>query len=289
MSNQVTTAFVVEYKNNVEMLLQQRGSVLRDTVSEGRYRGKSGVPVEQIGAVTAKKRTARHADTPLIETPHKRRWVYPSDYEWADLVDNFDRLKLGIQLDGAYSQNGAYALGRGMDDEIIAAYFGTAKTGEDGTVNEPFDTANQQIASGSAGLTVAKLRDAQEILMGNEVDLNHDPMFCVISAKQNANLLGQIEIMSSDFNLKPDIKNGRIMEWAGIQFRHSERLPVSGSERRVPLYVQSGMHLAIWNDIEVKITERSDKSYATQVYAHGSFGATRTDKAKVVDILCAES
>ncbi len=289
MSNQVETAFVVEYKNNVEMLLQQRGSVLRDTVAEGRYRGKSGVPVEQIGAVTARKRTTRHGDTPIIETPHDRRWVYPSDYEWADLVDTFDQLKTGIALDGAYSQNGAYALGRGMDDEIIAAFYGVAKTGEEGTVNESFDTTNQQIVSNSKGLTVAKLREAQAILLGNEIDVDNDPMVCVITARQNADLMGEMEIMSSEYNIEPVLRNGRLVEWAGVQFRHSERLPLLSGERRVPLYVRSGMHLGVWNDTEARITERSDKSYATQVYVHGSFGATRTDKRKVVDILCDES
>ncbi len=289
MSNQVTTAFVVEYKSNVEMLLQQKGSTLRDTVTIGSYKGKSGVPVEQIGSVSARKRTARHGDTPLIETPHDRRWVFPADYEWADLVDTFDRLKTGIRLDGPYAQNGAYALGRGMDDEIIAAYFSDAKTGEEGTVSESFDTTNQRIVSGSEGLTVEKLREAQQILMANETDLDNDQMFCAVTAKQNTDLLGQIEIMSSEYHITPTIRNGKVMEWAGIHFRHSERLPLAGAERRIPLYVRSGIHLGIWNDVETRITERSDKSYATQVYVHGSFGATRTDKKKVVDILCTES
>ncbi len=289
MSNQVSTAFVVEYKANVEMLLQQRGSMLRDTVSTGFYRGKAGVPVEQIGPVMARKKGARHADTPLIETPHERRWVYPSDYEWADLVDNFDKLKTGIQIEGAYAQNGSYALGRGMDDEIITAYFGPARIGAEGTATESFDTTNQRIAAGTTGLTVSKLKDAQAILMGNEVDLDNDQMVCVITARQNANLLEQMEIMSSEYNMKPTLRNGKVIEWAGIQFKHCERLPLEGDDRRVPLYVRSGMHLGLWNDIEARITERPDKGYATQVYVHGSFGATRTDKRKVVDILCVEA
>lgn len=289
MSNQVTTAFVVEYKANVDMLLQQRGSVLRDTVSQDTYRGKAGVPVEQIGAVMARKRAARHGDTPLIETPHARRWVYPSDYEWADLVDSFDKLKAGIRIEGAYAQNGAYALGRGMDDEIIAAFFGISRIGEEGAETEGFDTTNQQISAGTDGLTVAKLKEAQEILMANEVDVDNDPMTCVITARQNADLMGQMEIMSSDYNIQPKLRNGRIVEWAGIRFKHSERLPLSSANRRVPLYVRSGMHLGIWNDIDVRITERPDKSYSTQIYAHGSFGATRTNGRKVVDILCVEA
>ena len=45
--------------------------------------------------------------------------------------------------------NGAYALGRAMDDLIITAALGTAMTGENGSTSTAFDTANQQIAVGA--------------------------------------------------------------------------------------------------------------------------------------------
>ena len=66
MSFQVSTAFVQQYTTNVSLLLQQRGSKLRDAVTVGSYTGKAAKAVEQIGAVTAQARTSRHADTPLI-------------------------------------------------------------------------------------------------------------------------------------------------------------------------------------------------------------------------------
>ena len=46
------------------------------------------------------------------------------------------------------------------------------------------------------------------------------------------------------------------------------------------------MHLGMWNDINARITERDDKSYATQVYLAGTFGATRLMEGKVVQVLC---
>ena len=131
MSFDVSTAFVQQYKTNVEMLLQQRGSKLRNAVMSDSYTGKAGKAVEQIGPVTAQKRTTRHADTPLISTPHDARWVYPTDYEWADLVDDQDKLKMLVDPSSAYAINGAMALGRAIDDEIITAAFGDAKTGEE--------------------------------------------------------------------------------------------------------------------------------------------------------------
>ena len=94
MSNEILDWSVIDYKSTVEALLQQRGSKFRDTVMEDSYHGKSGAAVNQIGAVNAALRTTRHADTPLIETPHDKRWVFPSDYEWADLIDDQDKLRV---------------------------------------------------------------------------------------------------------------------------------------------------------------------------------------------------
>lgn len=289
MSFEISTAFVQQYSSNVALLLQQRGSRLRDAVTMGSYTGKAAKAVEQIGAVTAQKRTSRHGDTPLISTPHDARWVFPVDYEWADLVDDQDKLRALIDPTNPYAINGSYALGRGVDDEVIAAALGTAKTGENGTTSTAFDTANQQIAAGSAGLTIAKLRETKKILLSNEVDVDMDPLFIAVTAKQLDDLLGTTEVTSSDYNTVKALVQGQVDTFMGFKFLHTERLGVDGSSnRRVFAWAKSGLHLGMWNDINAKISERDDKSYATQVYVKGTFGATRTEEGKVVEILCAE-
>ncbi len=97
MSNQVTEMQIEDYKSTVAFLLQQRASRFAAAVTMDTYQGSGGRPVNQIGAVTAQKKTSRHSDTPLIETPHDARWVYPEDYEWADLVDNQDKRGAGLK------------------------------------------------------------------------------------------------------------------------------------------------------------------------------------------------
>ncbi|MCB9948770.1 MAG: hypothetical protein H6842_13285 [Rhodospirillaceae bacterium] len=290
MSFDVETARIQEYRNNLDIALQQRGSKLRGAVTVATYRGKAGKAVERVAPVTAQRVTARHADTPLISTPHDARWVYPVDYDWADLVDTFDQLRVGVELTGAYTMNGAYALGRAIDDEIITAFFGAAKTGENGSTDTAFDTSGQQIASGSAGLTVAKLKDAKRTLMANEVDLDFDPIYCAITAAQHDDLLNQIEVTSLDFTNRPVLTDGRLTSFLGIQFIHTERLGVDGSsDRRVPVWAKSGMHLGLWDDIVVDIAPRRDKRNAIQVYARVTCGAARLDEKRVVEVLCTES
>lgn len=290
MSDQVSTAFVQQYTTNVQLLLQQRGSKLAGTVSVGSYTGKAAKAVEQIGAVAAQKKVSRHADTPLINTPHDARWVYPSDYEAADLIDDEDKLRMLIDPTSAYATNHAYAMGRAKDDEIIAAFFGTAQTGENGSTATSFDTANQQIAASAAGLTIAKLREAKKILMANEVDTDFDPLTIAVTAKQLDDLLGTTEITSADYNSVKALVQGKVNTFMGFTFVHCERLGVDGSSnRRVPAYAKSGMHLGMWNEINSSIDKRSDKSNAMQVLTKGTFGATRVEEGKVVEILCSES
>ena len=289
MSFQVTTAFVQQYSTNVQLLLQQRGSRLRDCVTVGSYTGKAAKAVEQIGEVTAQARTSRHADTPLISTPHDARWVHPTDYEWADMIDDQDKLRMLIDPTSPYAMNGAYALGRAMDSLIITAALGTALTGENGSTSTAFDTANQQIAVGGTGLTVAKLRTARKILLTNEVDVANDPLYIAVTAVQMDNLLGTTEVTSSDYNSVKALVQGNVDTFLGFKFIHCERLGVDGSgDRRCIAWAKSGMHLGMWNDITTKISERADKSYATQVYVKGTFGATRVEEKKVVEILCTE-
>jgi hypothetical protein len=293
MSFNVTTHFVQQYTTNVQLLLQQKGSKLRNTVTVGSYTGKAAKAIEQVGPVTAQKRTIRHGDTPLISTPADARWVFPVDYEWADLIDDQDKLRMLIDPTSSYAQNGAYALGRAMDDEIIAAFFGVSKTGENGSTNTSFgvgqDVAVATGSTGATGLNISKLREAKKIVMENEVDVDTDPLFCIITAEQHDDLLNEAQAISLDYNTRPVLVDGKMTAFMGFNFIHTERLPVDGSSyRRVPAFAKSGMHMGLFNDISTMISERADKGYSTQVYVKGTFGATRTEEGKVVEIKCAE-
>tara|TARA_Y100000310_G_scaffold277619_1_gene295488 strand:+ start:1914 stop:2780 length:867 start_codon:yes stop_codon:yes gene_type:complete len=288
MSNEILDWSVIDYKSTVELLLQQRGSRFRGMVMEDHYHGKSGAAVNQIGAVTAQKRTTRHADTPLIETPHDRRWVFPSDYEWADLIDDQDKLRTIADPTSPYAINGAMSLGRAMDDLIITAATGDSLTGEDGSTTTSFP-AGQTAATTAGGLTVAKLREAMQLFIAAEVNVDVEPMFCAIGAQQHDDLLGETQAVSLDFTNKPVLVDGRIKAFMGFNFLDSQRLALSGSDRTVVCWAKSGLHLGIWDDIDVEVGPRPDKSYSTQVYVKGTFGATRVEEEKVVAITCSEA
>jgi hypothetical protein len=54
----------------------------------------------------------------------------PVDFDLPQLIDKFDKLRLLTDPESQYVTNAMYALGRKIDTTIIAAMFGTAKTGK---------------------------------------------------------------------------------------------------------------------------------------------------------------
>ena len=287
MSVQITTAFVEQYKSNVFHLSQQKGSRLRDAVRTETVVGKSHF-FERIGSTAAQKRTSRHSDTPRVDTPHSRRKVTMEDYDWADLIDQEDKVRMLISPESEYAQAGAWAMGRAMDDAIIDAASGNAFGGVAGgsTVALP---SGQKIVHGSAGLSVTKLISAKEILDANSVD-PEEPRYCVVTSKQLSDLLAITQITSADFNSVKALVQGDIDTFMGFKFIRTERLDTNSSSNRLVLaFAQSGIGLAVGSDIQTRITERADKNYATQVFLSMTIGATRIEDEKVVEIECTES
>ena len=285
MSTQITTAFVQQYSANVQMLSQQMGSLLRDTVDSESVNGDKAF-FEQVGQAAAQARTTRHGDTPLMETPHSRRMVTLTDYEYADLIDDQDKLRLLIDPTSTYARAAAAAIGRAMDDTIISAMGGTAKTGTTGSTSTALPSA-QKIAHGSTGLTIAKLVTAKKKLDAKSVDPSI-PRYIVVSPEQIEDLLNSTTVTSADFNTVKALVQGDIDTFVGFKFITSNRLTDDGTSRLCYAWAQDGVKLAMGKEPTAKIDERSDKSYATQVYYCSSFGSTRLEEVKVVEIACNE-
>jgi hypothetical protein len=286
MSVQITTAFVEQYKSNVFHLAQQKGSRLRDAVRSETVTGKSHF-FERIGSVAAAKRTSRHADTPRMDTPHSRRKVTMDDYDWADLIDNEDKVRMLISPQSEYAMAGAWAMGRAMDDAIIGAATGNAFGGVSGgtTIALP---ATQKIAVNASGLTLAKLIEAKEILDGNDVDPD-EPRFMIVTSKQMTNMLNETKITSADYASVKALVQGQIGTFLGFNFIRTERLGLDGNgDRQVLAFTKSAIGLAVGADVSTRISERADKNYATQVFLSMTIGATRIEDEKMVEIACTE-
>lgn len=299
MSVQITTAFVDQFKSNILLLSQQKESVLRQVCRMEDVTGDT-LFVERIGATEAQLIGARHGDTPLISTPHSRRKLTMADYNWADLIDNVDRLKMLIDPESTYAQNAVMAFNRSIDDVIITALGGAAYGGHtggttinnydagecriidaDGTINAAGDDTDAVVET---PLTIAKLLSTKQLLDDAEIDSARQRYF--VANPYNLNmLLNTTEVKSSDYNTVKALAQGHIDTFMGFKFLQSTRLPVDANDTGATNcfgFAQDAIVLAISEEPTVRITERDDKNYSTQVYVEMSIGATRVEGPAVV-------
>ena len=286
MSSQITTAFVEQYSANIQMLSQQMGSLLKDHVRNESVVGKDAY-FDQIGKVTAILKTTRHSDTPQIDTPHSRRRVSLADYEFADLIDQQDKIRLLIDPTSSYAKAAAYAMGRATDDVIIAAALGSSNTGVSGGTAVVLPAGNiTAVGTGGANtMNIAKLALAKAKLDIGDVDPSIK-RHIIVSPTEIQDLLNTTTITSSDFNTVKALVQGEIDSFMGFKFHVSNRLVdnAAGNTQCIA-FAEDGILLATGKDVTAKIDERADKSYATQVYYCQTIGATRIEEAKVISVL----
>lgn len=286
MSTQITTAFVNQFSSNITMLSQQMGSLLREAVDVESVTGEKAF-FDQVGSAVAQVRTSRHGDTPLMETPHARRMVTMSTYEYADLIDDPDKVRLLVDPTSTYARAAAMAMGRSIDDVIISAALGSASTGKAGSTSTSLPSG-QKIAHASGGLTQAKLVSAKKILDQNSVDPSIQ-RYIIVSPEQIEDLLNITAVTSADFNTVRALVQGEVDTFVGFKFIVSNRLNTdSDGNRQVIAFAGDGIKLAIGKDVTGRIDERADKSYSTQIYYCMDIGATRMEEEKVVEIACQE-
>ena len=297
MSFQIPENMVVQFSNNFRILYQQKLARLRPWCQlEAGIVGQSK-SVERMGKAEAYDITSRHADTKFVEVPHSRRWIDLQDKGWAELIDKLDKVRLLADPAAGYAAMALAALNRQIDDMILTAARGKARTNA-GTSVLP---STQKIAVGGANLTLAKLLTTKEILDGNEVDddasmaldgqsaSEASARVIVVNAKMLTNLYGTTEIKSVDYNSIKALSQGQIDTFLGFKFVRSERVAkdATATTGYAVAWSKSCVALGIGQEVSTSVDRRPDKNNAWQVFADMSMGAARLEDEGVVEIACA--
>lgn len=294
MASTVPNHFVQQFSSNLKLLLQQEGSRLSQAVTMGSHTGEQASPVDQYAPIAGEIVTQRYGPMPNTEPVASRRWVSPTPYHVNQLIDSFDKLKILVDPQSIYAQNARNALGRNMDDVIIAGLFGSNATGKTGTDTTAFPSTQvvgvNQGAASATNVTVAKLREAKRLLMAADVDVSREEIYCALNATNHDSLLAEAQVISGDFNDRLVLVDGIVNQFLGIKFIITNLLTTAtddqaGTSTQVPVWVKSGAYMGLWEDIQVDISQRKDlTSLPFQVYCKAMFGATRLEEKKVVKI-----
>jgi hypothetical protein len=297
MSFTITENMVMQFSNNFRVLYQQQQARLRPWCQiEAGIVGQSK-SVERMGRAEAYDITSRHSDTKFVEVPHSRRWIDLVDKGWAELIDKLDKVRLLADPTNGYAKLAMAALNRQIDDAILNAARGNART----NVGLSVLPSTQKIAVGGFNLTLAKLLTAKEILDSNEVDDDasmamdgqspneQTARVIVVNAKMLTNLYGTTEIKSVDYNSVKALAQGQIDTFLGFKFVRSERVAkdATATTGYAVAWSRSCVALGIGQEINTSVDKRPDKNNAWQVFADMSIGATRLEDEGVVEIACA--
>jgi len=280
MSVQITDWMVQQYRANVTVLYQQEGSRLRGKVRERSVVGETDF-WDRIGPTDAVQKTVRHAPTPLISTPHSRRKITLLDFEWADLIDPVDKLKTIHTMESEYAQNGAKALGRSYDSEVIAAFTRDAFSGKTGSTTVTFASeAAGDLAFVAAAITTANML-AVKLKLDNKV-VPFGTRYVAVVPHVLEQLLKQStapNAASFDYNSVKALINGDVNTWAGFEWTMMDPalMPVGTDATRKFNFAwhREAMGMSMAQEITTDIGIRRDLSNAMQVYLLHSFGGTR--------------
>lgn len=282
----VDTAFVKQFKDTIMLLVQQKQSKLRvTTIIDTDFVGEAKF-TDQLGPTEMVEKTARHQDTPIIDPDHQRRRITPRDFIHNTLFDKEDQLRMIVDPKSSYATTASRAAGRKMDDRIIAALGGSSSAGKEGGTAVPLPDA-QKIVVAAAGMNKTKVLRAQRLL--DDKDVEEENRFMVVKPEQIENLLGTVEVASSDFNTVKALVDGQIDTWVGFKWIKSTRLVTDAADSRLCYaYQQEAIQLGIQREPTIRIDERPDKNYAWQVWLGLSIGTTRLEEERVVEIACLE-
>ncbi len=288
MSFQITEAFVTSFREGMTLHSQQDMSRLR-----GRVRVESSIKgteesYDWVGKRRPTKRTSRHGDTKLSDTPHDRRWVVMDVYDDADLIDKPDMVRTLTDPTNSYTRTMAAGFGRLIDEVIMDAADASAKTGVKGAGAAASLDAAHTIAVGTSGLDLAKITEASRKLNSAEMD---DDRHWAITARQLEDLLGITEIVNSDFNTVKALTSGRVDNFMGFNFVRVEDpiLKLDGSsDRKTVCWTREGLLIGFGSDVSASIDRRPDKNNSWQVMYSADFGAVRMEDTALLVVMCDE-
>jgi hypothetical protein len=286
MADTLSNAQIQEYTDIVRHLAQQGDARLRPHVYETPSGGEK-YNFERLGESTAIDKTTRKTATPDAEPPWTNRTAVPLVKQWAAYIEHAEKAQMIVDPQSAYAQNGAMAMRRAIDDELIAAATRDAGDKAGGTNAFP---AGQVVGAGvGQACNLALITQVNEKFQLNDVDPDEPKVF-VVSPIEVRQMLNEATLTSADYmSVKALSANGMVQNFLGFTWILSNRLDVTTGARTCLAFTKRGIGLTVNYDIMVRVAERADLSHIIQVYMEWVMGAVRVEDEHVVSVQTSET
>jgi hypothetical protein len=281
MANTVSNVYVQAFERTVRFLAQQKGSKLRKYCQVKTEPG-SKYNWERVGKLTATTKAGRAQASPVNDTPFDRRVATLATKHAGDLVEPEDINQMLVDPVSAISQALGMAMGRALDDIVIAAATGAALDGAGGT---PAFPAGQLVGDGTGAISLLLASTVGQVFMTNDIDPDVRKVM-VIGPVQARQLLSITQATSSDYqNAKALATNGFVASWLGFDWIYSTRLTVpAGGQLSCLCFSEMAMGLLISKDIWAQVAQDPSRSFAYQVYSAFTAGSVRVEDEHIVHL-----
>lgn len=287
MVNTFDQIYVNAYNAMKHHLVSQAGSKLKGLFTEEMARGEKHF-FDRIGTFSTNAQGALGSDIIHQDAAMSRRMVTINAFDNGTLIHDIEKVKMLVDPTNDIVKEIVNAHNRNYDDVVFQAILGTAATGKDGSGSQAFDTANQQIAHGGVGLTLAKLLQAQKILKKADVDYDNEDVYLIFGPDAEEDLLAITNFTSGDFMVNKVLGTKELPMFRGMKMVFSNRIPdaTAGSVFRALVCSSRALKVAKYGDPIVNIDRIVHKTdQPTQIYSKSSVGAVRMEEKLVVDVL----
>lgn len=294
--NDPSNHYVKKFDDDIKEASQQRKSRLEGTVLVDNAVVGTSKSFDTVGTSEAQVVTGRNQDIQYNNLTLGRRWIDLTDYDFADYLDSFDKLKLLNDPTNKYTAAGINAMNRAKDRVIVTAIFGNAR---ETTVQGATETSSlialgsgQKIVNGGTNITMAKLRTGLEILNVAEAGSPEEggERFFLYTANQLTKLMADSTLTSADYNTLKALMDYKVDSFMGMNWIRTELLPKSGNIRSCAIYAKEGIGLGIGANVTTNVSQATEKrGQPWRVYVMQSIGAVRGKDNCVVQIDCDET
>ena len=306
MSFQVPNTFQTDFKDHVELQLQQNKSVLVDS---GAVHIEDDASAEKIkirdivGQTEPQEADDRHGKTVWNNRSYDGIWLAkPPELYDADIVDTADRLATMIDLDGTATMGATATINRAKDRRVLEGFYGDVISGKTGTTVTAFPSG-QVIpvttggASGARPMNTKKLREAKKLLDEGYVDRSLKKWMILTSADNDA-LLDEVPATSKDFQKAFGAavdEDGNLIRMLGFNFLHFEldnpkltTIPDLATDasgyRKTPFWAQGGLYFNFWQRLRTEVGKIPERRFSTG-YLAGTTGAGTRTQAEMSGII----
>lgn len=312
MSNQIDTSYKNMFREGFEQAFQQSTSRLRPYVevesqkSEFDYYDRVGL-ADDMSQVTT-----RYGDNPVNEIDHERRRIGLSDYELGKPIDEKDLIRVVSDPTSSYMQAMVASANRKIDDLIISGLTATAYTGKAGGSTVDFvgtnsgditvgsvSNVNSHIATGgnftveagaegidvaedytggsasSTGMTIEKLKAVKHTMLKLEAVDQDTVLNVFLGASQIQDLLNEDKLINRDYAARQRLEEGKVTEWGGFRFIHTERLPKANGVRDCFVSLPKAYKLSIGKDVTADIWRLPAQKNIPYIYLCLAMGGSR--------------